>query len=64
MKKTVIITAERSKISCQGEILVTYAFNGIGGAFYTDEKGLFKALQREKHMLVKEYGVKVLFDVK
>lgn len=64
MKKTVIITAERSKISYQGEILVTYAFNGIGSAFYTDEKSLFEALRNEKRMLVREHGVKVLFDVK
>jgi len=64
VKKTVIITAERSKVSYQGEILVTYAFNGIGSAFYTDEKSLFEALRNEKRMLVKEYGVKVFFDVK
>ena len=64
MKKTVIITAERSKVSYQSEILVTYAFNGIGSAFYTDEKSLFEALRNEKRMLVNEYGVRVLFDIK
>ena len=64
MKKTIEINVEQSKVVCPGKILISYAWNGKGVAFYTDEKSLFEALRNEKRMLVKEYGVKVLFDVK